>query len=743
MLARRLILVIPVLSLLFELRALAQSAEPAPADAAVARQERVRLLRNETWEVTATRADAPIVVDGRVDEPVWDRAVPVSNFYQRERNEGLPASERTEVRVVYDDERLYVGFRCFDRSPELVKARAIFRDEQGSADDLVSVMIDSYNGDRSAIQFVSNANGLLEDLLQTGETQETRNPDFDIVWRAEGRFTETGYEVEMAIPFKSLRFAPPAPDQEVVFGIGFKRNIPRKNEEMYWPFVPNDSSWYRPAELGQLKALRDIEPGRNLQVRPYVLGGGSRDFVADQTDPRREVGIDAKWGMTTGLTADFTVNTDFAQEEADVQQINFTRFNLFFPEKRQFFLEGQQAFQFGLPEVAELVFTRRIGLSPEGEIVPIIAGARLSGRQGRTTVGAMNIQADDFDVLASQNFTVVRVKQDVLNRSSVGALFTNVQGGGEFNRVAGADVSLFFKRVWFIEGWASLMDDTGHQPGRHAGYGRLAYDADRFGVEYQYLDIGENFRPGIGFIERPDSRSNELQGRWSPRPPSRRIRRFNLEGTLGYITDQQNTLETRERSAEFGIELESGDVVSVEYTNGLESIDEPFTIQGRPIPPGTYRSNTIELRLETFRRRHTTLNVDYETGGFWSGHRDTLSVDAAWRLSTKLGLSGSYDFNRIELAGDRFNTHLVSSRIQFAFNNEMALLGLLQYNHAARIFSTNIRYQWIVRPGSEFFIVYNELDDVLQGNSRFPNVVRRSGVRNRSLVVKLNYLFNL
>jgi hypothetical protein len=715
-------------------RAQAHDALPSPAtDSAVARQERVRLLRQETWEVTAARSSDKLVVDGRLDEPAWRSAAAVSNFYQRERNEGLPATERTEVRIVYDDETLYVGFRCFDRSPELVKARAIFRDEQGSADDLVSVMIDAYHGHRGAIQFISNANGLIEELLQTGETQDTRNKDFNIVWQSEGRFTDTGFEVEIAIPFKSLRFAPPSPGQDVLFGIGFKRNIPRKNEEMYWPFVPNDSSWYRPAELGHLRGLRDIEPGRNLQIRPYILGGGSRDFRLDDTDPRREAGVDAKWGVTTGLTADFTVNTDFAQEEVDVQQINFTRFNLFFPEKRQFFLEGQQAFQFGLPQVAELVFTRRIGLSPVGEIVPILAGARLSGRQGRTTIGALNIQTDDHDALPSQNFTVMRVRRDVLNRSTVGALFTNVQGDGAFNRVVGADASLFFKRVWFVEGWASAMDETDRRPGRHAGYGRLAYDADRFGAEFQYLDIGEGFRPGVGFIERPDSRTNDAVIRWSPRPASDRIRRFNLFGGLTYITDQRNVLETRDRGALFNVELESGDIAGIQYENSFESIDEPFTVQGRLIPPGTYRMDSVTLTLDTFRRRHTTLNLLFRTGGYWTGERDTLTINAAWRINTNVGLSGSYDLNVIDLAGDRFRTHLLSSRIQLAFSNEMALLSLLQYNHAARLVSTNIRYQWIVRPGSEFFVVYNELDDR-------PD---RIAARNRSLVVKLNYLFSV
>jgi hypothetical protein len=383
--------------------------------------------------------------------------------------------------------------------------------------------------------------------------------------------------------------------------------------------------------------------------------------------------------------------------------------------------------------VAELVFTRRIGLSPVGEIVPIVAGARLSGRQGRTMIGAMNIQTDDQDLLPSQNFTVLRVRRDVLSRSTVGALFTNVQGGGDFNRVVGADASFFFKRVWFVEGWASAMDETSRRPGRHAGYGRLAYEADRFGAEYRYLDIGEGFRPGVGFIERPDSRTNDMLVRWSPRPASDRVRRFNLLANLTYVTDQQNVLETRERDARFSVELESGDVAGIDYDNTFESIEEPFTVQGRVIPPGTYRMNAVSFTLDTFRRRHTTLNLLFTTGDFWTGERDTLSINAAWRINATLGLWGSYEVNAIDLAGDRFRTHLFSSRIQLAFSNTMALLSLLQYNHAARLVSTNIRYHWIVRPGSEFFIVYNELDDR-------PD---RLSVRNRSLVVKLNYLFSL
>lgn len=707
-----------------------------PSSEAAARAERVRLLRGRTWEVTASRADETIKVDGRMDEPAWQRAEAVAEFYQRERNEGLPATERTEVRVLYDDTYLYVGFHCLDSRPDLVKARSIFRDESGGADDLVAIMLDSFNDQRSAIQFVSNPNGLMEDLLQTGENERTRNHDFDTVWLVRGGRTPEGYDVEFAIPFKSLRFEPPPDGRDIRFGIGFKRNIPRKNEEDYWPFVPNDSTWYRPAELGQLRGLERIQPGRNLQFRPYVLGGNTRDFTLDQSDGRREAGLDAKWGVTTGLTADFTVNTDFAQEEVDAQQINFTRFSLFFPEKRQLFLENQQMFRFGVPREADLVFTRRIGLSPTGDIVPLLAGARVAGRQGRTTIGALNMQAGESDTgrLPSENFTVLRVRRDLFSRSSVGAVVTNRQGGGEFNRVVGADANFFFRRVWFVEGFAAAVDASARRPDANAWYGRFAYDTDRFGASYRYLDVGDGFRPGVGFVRRRDSRQSTGVFRWSPRPQSDLIRQYDLTTTIDYLTDRRNVLETRERTTALTTNFETGDALTVEYANGFEYLDRPFSLRSDVVVPvGTYRTNRAEVRLNTFRRRHATLNLTYGTGGFWTGDRDTLSIRTSYRVTTNLGLSLNWETNWIDLPQGRFTTNLVSSRIQVALRSDIALLSLLQYNQDTGQVSTNIRFNWIPRPGSDLFVVYNELDETRGG----------FGAKSRSLVVKLNYLFAL
>ena len=693
------------------------------------REERVRALLTRTWEIVAVPVRGPLKIDGVLDDPAWDEATPVTDFYQTQAREGVPGTERTEVRVLYDAANLYVGVRCHDTEPDRIKALAIFRDEN-SGDDLILVAIDAFHDHRSAVHFITNANGQMVDTLQTGETSATRNQNWDTIWVARGRRAPSGWEAELAIPFKSLRFPRVAPGEERIFGIGFKRNLPRKNEEDTWPFVSNDSTWYRPAELGHLRGIRDIEPGRNLEIRPYALGGTLRE--AGLVTSRRDAGVDVKWGVTSDLTADFTLRTDFAQEEADLQQLNFTRFSLFFPEKRQFFLEGQQMFQFGVPQEADLMFTRRIGLSKDGQIIPILGGARLSGRHGRTTIGLMGIQTDRTSGRPPENLGVVRLRRDFLSRSSVGALFTSRAGGGSFNGVIGADARLLVRRVWNLEGFLARMIDSTAASGTSAAFGRFAYESDRAAVTYRFLDIDPTFDPGLGFIRRADSRENSGEVRYSPRPVARWLRQMHVRGSLRYITNQRNVLETRERGVGFTFALESGDTITVRRADRLEFLALPFRLRRDiVISSGTYRFGTTTAELHTFRRRQARLNVVYSTGGFWNGTRDTLSLDTYYRMTKHFGVAGTYDVNWLALPQRRFTTHLISSRIEVAFRADVVLLPLLQYNSDTRQFSVNLRFHWITKPGSDFFIVYNELDDWS----------RLAPLRNRSLVVKLNYRF--
>ena len=697
------------------------------------REERIQALENRPWDIRAVRVKAgDVQIDGRLDEAAWETTEIIGEFYQRSTRDVVEASERTEVRMLYDDRVLYIGVWAWDSEPDKMEIKAIFNDE-GSPGDVMNIVIDAYHAHRNALQFSTNANGVLHDWLQMGETAATRDDNFDTVWNAKGRRLPYGYEIEIEIPFTSLRFEARPPGEEVIFGIGFRRNIPRKNEEAIWPYVSPDSDWQRPAEYGHVRGLVDVRPGRNLELRPYVLGGTTRDFMQALTDRRRDAGIDVKWGVTSALTADFSVNTDFAQEEADVQQVNVTRFSLFFPEKRQFFLEGQQAFQFGIAREIDLAFTRRIGLSPAGEPVPIQAGARLSGRQGPTSIGVMNIQTADGGGLPGQNFSVLRLKRDILARSSVGGIVTNVQGGGHVNRVYGADASFYLRRLWFVEGWLTGMDESGASRSG-AGYGRVAYERDRVGAGYTLLSIGEGFQPGVGFVRRPDSRQHSSVLRFSPRPQSDLIRQLHFTGTLDYITNQRNVLESRARAASAQVQFETGHTATLTGTNQREFITSPFRLRrDLVIPPGVYAFNDLEIALQTPPRRHLNFRATYTTGGFWNGGRDALVMSGDYRMSVHLKLSGNYSINRVILPGGRWTSHLVSSAIMVPFHANMAVLSLFQYNRDTRQLSSNIRFQWIPKPRSDFFIVYNELD------SDAPRFVRV----NRSIAVKMNYSLTL
>ena len=714
----------------------ARAQDPATgADATAARSsaERIRELESRPWDIHAARVrPEDVEVDGRLDEAAWQTAEVINEFYQRSTREVTTASERTEVRALYDDEYLYLGVWAWDNEPEKMEIKAIFNNE-GSPGDVMNIVIDAYHAHRSALQFSTNANGVLHDWLQTGETAATRDDSFDTVWMSKGRRLPYGYEIEVAIPFTSLRFEAQPPGQEVIFGIGFRRNIPRKNEEAIWPYVSRDSDWQRPAEYGHLRGLIDVRPGRNLEVRPYVLGGATRDFSRALTDTRRDVGMDVKWGVTPALTADFSVNTDFAQEEADVQQVNLTRFSLFFPEKRQFFLEGRQAFQFGVGREIDLAFTRRIGLSPAGQPVPIRAGARLSGREGPTSIGAMNIQTADASGLPGQNFSVIRLKRDMLARSSIGGILTNVQGGGQVNRVYGADASFYLRRLWFLEGWLAGMDESGASRSG-AGYGRVAYERDRVGAGYTLLSIGEGFRPGVGFVRRPDSRQHASEVRFSPRPQWNLVRQFHFRGTVDYTTNQQSVLESRDRAASAQVEFETGHIATLTSTNVSESIATPFRLRSDvAIASGVYTFNNVALTVQTPSRRHLNIRSTITTGGFWNGSRDEFVTSGDYRPSTHLKLSWNYSINRVSLPGGRWTSHLLSSGFMIPFDANMAILSLFQYNRDTRQISSNIRFRWIPKPRSDFYIVYNELD------SDDPRLIRV----NRSLTVKMNYSLSL
>ena len=452
-----------------------------------------------------------------------------------------------------------------------------------------------------------------------------------------------------------------------------------------------------------------------------------------------------KYGVTQNLTADFTYNTDFAQVEADEQQVNLTRFSLFFPEKREFFLENQGLFQFGGVtgrggDTPILFFSRRIGLD-RGREIGIQAGGRLTGRVGAFSVGALNIRTDEDAAFntPSTNFSVVRIKRDLLRRSSIGAIFTRrsaaVNGVGS-NDAYGIDGTLaFFDNLAINTYWARTRteglssDDTSYRLD-------LNYNGDRYGVELERLRVGDNFNPEIGFLRRDDMRKSFAQFRFSPRPASiARVRKFSWIGSLAYIEDGSGLLATRESHGEFGIEFENSDSLNVSYTDTYEFIKQPFRIApGVTIRVGDYSFGTLRVRFTMGQQRKASGILFVEQGSFFGGDKTTIGYSRGRvKISPKLTVEPSVSVNRVTLPVGSFTTNLVSSRLTYTLTPKMFVSGLVQYNSGRHSVAANLRFRWEYRPGSELFIVYNDTRDT--EGSGFPVL------QNRAFIVKINRLF--
>jgi hypothetical protein len=563
----------------------------------------------------------------------------------------------------------------------------------------------------------------------------------------------------MAIPFKTLRYR--SGDNQV-WGLQMRRSIRHKNEWTYLNPVPQNlagpQAFNRVSSGGTLVGL-DLPPAsRNLELKPYAISRWTTDRVrvpslSNDFDP--DLGGDVKYGVTANLTADFTVNTDFAQVEIDEQQVNLTRFSLFFPEKRDFFLEGRGVFDFarggagatgggflggaeGSADTPYLFYSRRIGLNNNREI-PIVAGARLTGKVGPFGVGLMNIQTDDEPVALTEdtNFTVVRVKRDILRRSTIGAMFTNrsvtVNRAGS-NQGYGVDAAFsFYQNLNLGAYWARTEspdlsgDDDSYQ-------GKLDYAADRYGARLEYMKIGDNFNPEVGFVRRDDVRRSFAQLRFSPRPEnSRYIRKYIYQGTLDYIENGAGVLETRQQSLRFEAELHNSDRLIVESNRNYEYLTAPFRIApGVIIPVGGYGFTDMNVGYNFGQQRPLSGNVSLAFGEFYDGDIVTVTVSQARVAVTKrFSLEPSLSISRVHLPYGDFITRVIRSRVDYGFSPRMFASALLQYNYTDRTFSSNLRYRWEYRPGSEFFIVWTDEQDTRGGGM---------SLRNRAFVVKATRL---
>ena len=715
--------------------------------------------------VRAIRLSAPLKVDGVLDEEVYAREKPFGGLIQVAPRYGEPQTERSDVWILYDDRNIYLTCRCWDSAPpDQWIANELRRDTNGLRNnDHIGAMFDTFYDRRSGFGFYTNPLGARADYSVVDEGGS--NTDWNPVWTSKtGRF-EGGWTVEMAIPLKSIRYRA---GTNQVWGIQLRRSVRRKNEWAYLTPVPQSlagpQALNRVSASGTLVGL-DLPPsGLNLELKPYVISRLETDRVrtpAITNDFGGGIGGDAKYSITPNLTADFTVNTDFAQVEIDEQQVNLTRFSLFFPEKRDFFLEGRGVFDFARGGVGAggsanttdtpyLFYSRRIGLNG-GRVVPIDAGGRLTGKMGPYAIGIMNIQTGDEPVSQSEptNFTVVRLKRDVMRRSAVGVMATNrsvTAAGTGSNQAYGVDGSFGLTRdVSLGAYWARTA--TSDLSGDDQSYeGRFDYNADRYGARLEHLSVGANFNPEIGFTRRRDFNRSFGELRFSPRPASiRSVRKFTWSASGEYIENGAGAVDAREWLGRFITEFESSDQFSVDAARTYEVLRAPFTPAGSPVPidSGGYTFSTIAAAYQFGAHRRVSGTVSVRVGEYYNGTIRSLTIGAGGisparvSLHRQLSMEPTFSIARIELPDASFTTRLSRARIDYAFTPLMFASGLLQYSSADRAFSTNFRFRWEYAPGSELFLVYtDERDTTDDGLS--PTAVR--GLKNRAFVVKLNRL---
>lgn len=702
------------------------------APAAVASQE---------WQAIARPISTAPVIDGVLDEAFWGEIEPLTDFRQREPTDGAAATERTEVRIAYTPTALYFGMTMYDAQPDLILGNVLQRGGWIDKDDNIRIAIDTYDDDRNAYMFEVGALGAQDDALISDEATEDWN--WDGIYTTEARITDDGWVLEIEIPFTTIRFGDPtAPEM----GLAIFRSIRRKNEQVFWPHIGQQyrSGIRQVSRYGRLTGLRELQKGRHVEVKPFAITGAV-NTPAGGTDGDIDAGLDVKTSVTSNFTADLTFNTDFAQVEADNVQINLTRFSLFFPEKREFFLERAGLFQFGAPQETEVFFSRRVGLDAD-----IVGGGRVTGQAGRISVGALTLRTTDVpsgvpgdptDLVPAAWNSVARLQANVRARTTVGGVVTSKDADRGHNRVAGAD---FITRFWSSSSlllWGAKVWDSGHvasDGSNVAGQAELVLQNDRYVFELTRTYIGEVFDPALGFVPRPDQK--RWGGQLGIRPrfeQSTWARQLHLTLSANRIAGIDDEKQSHLRRLGTRLNLQSGDNATLDLTERFERLQAPASINGREVPAGDYTFRAVSAGFMPNRARALGIRLSASAGEFWSGTRTELGGGAVWIANKHLTVDSRVSWNDVSLPvpdGD-FSTTLVSTRLEAALNRRLFAYALVQWDDVSKALQTNIRVDWIHTPGSDLFVVLDT--GYLTGplsDPRDPRWLRRTGV------VKLTYL---
>ncbi len=706
-------------------------------------------------------AEARPVVDGRVDEATWSTVEPYSEFVQQEPYDGQPATERTEIRFLLDERTLYVGVICFDSEPGRILVTQSRRDADLDDTDSIRVLLDTFNDGQNAFVFGTNPFGIEYDGQvmaegQTGQGGSGRggfNVSWDADWSVRTQMTERGWEAELAIPLKTLRYAV---GEDQTWGVNAVRNIRRKNEQVFLSHVPRGYNLQRVSSAGKLLGL-SLPPRRDVKVTPFVAASVNEDRTVAIEPERRtaDVGVDVKWGVRADLTLDLTVNTDFAQVEADEQQVNLTRFPLFFPERRPFFLENAQLFQLGQPQAIDLFFSRRIGLSATGTPIGIIAGGRLSGKLGGFNVGLLDMQTESqvapgtgLTLVPATNFAVARLQRDV-GRSTFGAMFVGRHATGDragvddFNRGFGADLGWQATSNGRLQAFIARTDSPEAKGGTdYAGRVAYVYANPLWSSTVAYTQVGERFNPEVGFLRRRAFRSVEGRFNLSYQPLQWQwIRRIQPHANLTTFFRFDDTLESSQGHWHFfDILTRTGARFGYLIETAQDRPTAPFVVYqdvtGRRvvIPAGQYAWARGVFEGHTNLSAPWSVSLFHRFGGYYDGDYHGWQLTMAFRAGARLLSEVTWNRDDVTLPGGRFRNDLVPVKVSYAFTRLASIQSLLQYNAQTSTFSSNVRLALLNRSGTGFFFVYNDRRDTSPAT---PDVLL-----GRSFIVKYTRLFS-
>jgi hypothetical protein len=702
-------------------------------------------------ELLAVAADTAPVIDGRLDEAVWQTAAPAAGFVQSEPHEGQPASERTVVRVLFDRQALYVGAWLFDSHPEAIVVGEQRRDAGLQDTDAFMFVLDTFRDGQNAFVFGTNPVGIEFDGQVTREAGTTIggaqaqqrqapgsgsgfNVNWDGTWNVATSADSSGWYAEFRIPFSTLRYGGGG---RQTWGINFGRHIRRRNEQSFWAPIPRQFDIYRLNLAGALESLT-VPSSRVLQVTPYGLVSARRDYqAATQASYTSEWGGDAKVGITPGMALDLTYNTDFAQVEVDEVQVNLTRFNLFFPEKRPFFLENAGVFSVGTPQKVEMFFSRRIGLAADGTLVPTVGGARLSGKLGGMDLGLLEIRTAEVEGHQPQNdYTVARVAKELPNRTRIGAMFVGRDARGvegDYNRTYAADARVGIGQAVSLDAWAAATQTPGLS-GREYAYSTGGnYTTRDWVIDLSYSEVGESFNPEVGYLERVGYRSVDTRVQRNLRFASVRwLRELRPHISIRTYRGFDGFEQSRNIHLDNHVEFANGAFFSPAVNLVREGLQAPFEISpGVIVPPGTYDNVIAAWQYNTNLAARLSLTGQLNWGGFYSGWRHGTEATIDARPSDALALSLRVSYDAVRLREGRFTAALVSTRVGYAFTPRVFAQSLVQYNKQNQSLSANIRFGWLNAAGTGLFVVYNDT-----------NQWRPWSVLERSFTVKYTRQFN-